>query len=514
MENPEEILHSLEEFSKMKPKDIPRELEEYLCFVAKTGNPIYQWPIIKSLFREKLINVITDFYESCPSVDIPPCPNVEMFNYDMMKNFILEKLDTFASAPFTVQRICELLTTPRKEYSRIDKYMRALEKNILVVSTVEPGRRSAENGEEGIMNGIESEHLPESSNSSHDINIEDMDESPSNWNRHDQDVPVSYKNGESEDLSKSEMEPATEEPATSFETEETKTEVPSSSTAEEPKAQTPETVITCTSTEETIETFVSIEPQEGTYQNLSEDSNTDSNSSDSSSSASVPEVKETVPIEEKQPAEEALEVDTTAVDTTDVPNQTETEVQKPESITEAEIEPTEPLIEETQFEITQVESTRELPTETPIEDISTEEVTPGPSEPEVLESLPEISEPTVAVETEDKEAEVVVEKSLDAPEDTLPVAPEVDVPVPEELENIVDSSTDDKKEEEDISEKLPQEEISESEKIETTNDADTATNELPDTKELSEESPMEVDVSQDKKSETEEPSSSVEPFLA
>lgn len=215
MENPEEILHSLEEFSKMKPKDIPRELEEYLCFVAKTGNPIYQWSIIKSLFREKLINVITEFYESCPSMDIPPCPNVEMFNYDMMKNFILEKLDTFAAAPFTVQRICELLTTPRKEYNRIDKYMRALEKNILVVSTTEPGRRSTENGE-GIMNGIESEHLPESSNSSHDINIEDMDESPSNWSRHEQATPVLYKNVENEDLSKNEVEPTTETSSTPF----------------------------------------------------------------------------------------------------------------------------------------------------------------------------------------------------------------------------------------------------------------------------------------------------------
>lgn len=140
MENAEEILQSLEEFSKIKPKSIPRELEDYLLFVAKTGDPIYQWPVIKCLFREKLVSVITDFYEQCPSVEIPPCPNVDVFNYDAMKNFILEKLDTFAAAPFTVQRICELLTTPRKEYNRIDKYMRALEKNILVVSTREPGK--------------------------------------------------------------------------------------------------------------------------------------------------------------------------------------------------------------------------------------------------------------------------------------------------------------------------------------------------------------------------------------
>ncbi|XP_044255604.1 serine/threonine-protein phosphatase 4 regulatory subunit 2 [Tribolium madens] len=244
MENPEEILHSLEEFSKTKPKDIPRELEEYLCFVAKTGDPVYQWSSIKSLFREKMINVITEFYETCPSVEIPPCPNVDIFNYDVMKNFILEKLDTFAAAPFTLQRICELLTTPRKEYNRIDKYMRALEKNILVVSTTEPGgRRSTENGE-GIMNGLESEHLPETSNSSNDINVEEMDDAPA-WPRLLQNENVSYQNenSNSNDI---------QSPQIVQETVVTASKLPDVACS-----SSQDTVITCRSSEEP---YVSIEP--------------------------------------------------------------------------------------------------------------------------------------------------------------------------------------------------------------------------------------------------------------
>ncbi|XP_076670489.1 uncharacterized protein LOC143369904 [Andrena cerasifolii] len=154
MENLEEVLQVLDEFQKMRPSEIPRELEEYLCWVAKTGDPVYQWSLIKTLFREKLTRVMTDFYESCPTLELAPCPNVDHFNYDTMKSNLLERLESFANAPFTVQRICELLTAPRKEYNRVDKFMRAIEKNILVVSTREPGpiARRNENGD-GMVNG-------------------------------------------------------------------------------------------------------------------------------------------------------------------------------------------------------------------------------------------------------------------------------------------------------------------------------------------------------------------------
>uniref|UniRef100_A0A1B6EHR1 Serine/threonine-protein phosphatase 4 regulatory subunit 2 n=1 Tax=Cuerna arida TaxID=1464854 RepID=A0A1B6EHR1_9HEMI len=169
MENAEEVMQLLEEFSKIKPKEIPPELDDYLGYVAKTGDPVYQWSLIKNLFREKLLSVITDFYESTLTVELPPCPNVEPFNYERMKTSLLERFDTFSSAPFTVQRICELLTNPRKEYNRADKYMRAIEKNILVVSTREPGtgKRCLEcdSQSEAVLNGIPEVKLNESDGS-------------------------------------------------------------------------------------------------------------------------------------------------------------------------------------------------------------------------------------------------------------------------------------------------------------------------------------------------------------
>ncbi|XP_012274750.1 serine/threonine-protein phosphatase 4 regulatory subunit 2-A [Orussus abietinus] len=172
MENPEEVLQALDEFQKLRPTEIPRELEDYLCWVAKTGDPVYQWSLIKALFREKLTRVMTDFYESCPSLELTPCPNVEHFNYDSMKSNLLERLESFANAPFTVQRICELLTAPRKEYNRVDKFMRAIEKNILVVSTREPGSsaRRSENGDSMVNGSVEEDAT--SMQPSHEIEMD------------------------------------------------------------------------------------------------------------------------------------------------------------------------------------------------------------------------------------------------------------------------------------------------------------------------------------------------------
>lgn len=143
MENPEEILQALEMFARLKPQGIPAELEEYLRFVAKTGDPVYQWSLVKPLYVQKLNNVISEFFDSQPMApEIPPSPNVEPWNYERMKTMLLERLETFMGAPFTIQRISELLVSPRSEYNRIDKYMRAVEKNVLVVSTRDSLSRS------------------------------------------------------------------------------------------------------------------------------------------------------------------------------------------------------------------------------------------------------------------------------------------------------------------------------------------------------------------------------------
>lgn len=81
---------------------------------------------------------MNEFYKASPTDDLIPLPNVESFKYEDMKAKILEAINCFNSAPFTIQRLCELVVDPNKHYRRTDKFMRGLEKNVLVVSTVEP----------------------------------------------------------------------------------------------------------------------------------------------------------------------------------------------------------------------------------------------------------------------------------------------------------------------------------------------------------------------------------------
>lgn len=69
LENAEEVLQVLERFTKQKSKDIPPELEEYLSYVAKTGDTVYRWHDIQYLFREKLVAVIKEFHDTTASIE-------------------------------------------------------------------------------------------------------------------------------------------------------------------------------------------------------------------------------------------------------------------------------------------------------------------------------------------------------------------------------------------------------------------------------------------------------------
>jgi len=120
------LLREIDEFNAAAAKgieqDIPKSVEDYLLYVARTGNTIFPWQNIRPLFRLKLKSAIGQFQGEPSSIE----------------PYVFERFDLFRSAPFTIQRLSELITKPNRHYKIKDKFVSALEKTVFVVSTVEP----------------------------------------------------------------------------------------------------------------------------------------------------------------------------------------------------------------------------------------------------------------------------------------------------------------------------------------------------------------------------------------
>ncbi|GFR63107.1 serine/threonine-protein phosphatase 4 regulatory subunit 2 [Elysia marginata] len=157
MANHEDYLDALTAFGSDASKEIPPVLEQYLNGVAKNGETLFQWPLLKPLIVGKMEQVIEELQRGLSSENITSRPNVENVRFDVMRTRIMDAVHKFTGAPFTIQRLCELLVDPRRHYKRSDKFMRGLEKNVLVVSTVDPfGRKVvSEAGNKHLVNGMD-----------------------------------------------------------------------------------------------------------------------------------------------------------------------------------------------------------------------------------------------------------------------------------------------------------------------------------------------------------------------
>jgi len=129
---------AIEQTKLMLPADIPSILEGYLEFVAKCGYTYFSWSRVKLLFETKLNNVAQELSYTLPMTQSQVVnPNVEKFNFDVAKATLFNKMESYEGIPFTVQRIAELLTSHKHYYKTTEKYMRALEKVMRIVSTME-----------------------------------------------------------------------------------------------------------------------------------------------------------------------------------------------------------------------------------------------------------------------------------------------------------------------------------------------------------------------------------------
>ncbi|XP_041712260.1 serine/threonine-protein phosphatase 4 regulatory subunit 2-A-like isoform X2 [Coregonus clupeaformis] len=132
------LLEAFTDFEKKGKKDACPALDQLLSHVAKTGETMISWSQFKSYFLFKLEKVMDDFRTSTPDQRGPANPNVEYIPFEEMKERILKIVDGYNGIPFTIQRLCELLTEPKRNYTGTDKFLRGVEKNVMVVSCVYP----------------------------------------------------------------------------------------------------------------------------------------------------------------------------------------------------------------------------------------------------------------------------------------------------------------------------------------------------------------------------------------
>jgi len=133
----DELIKAVESFStdSSPEKVLSDKHQSFFHHVAKTGDTLTSWKHVKEVFIQKLKKVINKFHEDSEYTEGKINNNCENLKFDDMKKILIEKAMSFENVPFTFQRLCELLNNPTKNYTRCDKYMRALDKNMKVVSS-------------------------------------------------------------------------------------------------------------------------------------------------------------------------------------------------------------------------------------------------------------------------------------------------------------------------------------------------------------------------------------------
>jgi len=130
----EQLRKSLDQFCSLKIDDtntdnIPDDLQVVVDKISSNGDMPYdlEWSQVSRIIRQRVLYCVA-FMSEKQKYDGP------LDEYEQTLKNILARIEIFDEPPFTIQRVCELLQTPDKHYKSTDKYMRAIQRNLLVVS--------------------------------------------------------------------------------------------------------------------------------------------------------------------------------------------------------------------------------------------------------------------------------------------------------------------------------------------------------------------------------------------
>ncbi|TVU11555.1 hypothetical protein EJB05_45148 [Eragrostis curvula] len=117
----------------------PEEMRSIIEVIADTGKFWHDWSFLKCLLSLQLKQALAEYPEAqmISQEDGEQQRSLSGETYSELVNRLNDALLRFEEGPpFTLQRLCEILLDPKGTYKKLSKLAWALEKNLLVTSTM------------------------------------------------------------------------------------------------------------------------------------------------------------------------------------------------------------------------------------------------------------------------------------------------------------------------------------------------------------------------------------------
>eukprot|EP00277_Geminigera_cryophila_P036910 CAMPEP_0173102170 /NCGR_PEP_ID=MMETSP1102-20130122/37378_1 /TAXON_ID=49646 /ORGANISM="Geminigera sp., Strain Caron Lab Isolate" /LENGTH=171 /DNA_ID=CAMNT_0013996229 /DNA_START=348 /DNA_END=859 /DNA_ORIENTATION=- len=129
--------------------------------IARTGNVCYRWGTLVHLLEFQLRVVLETSSENYPIQSEDFLAGDGSYQESCNRLYLL--LSTFEGPPFTVQRMCEILSTPHKHHRTKLKLLAALDKMLSVTSIIPEGFPIDSSLDEHMPNHTDSQSVDASS---------------------------------------------------------------------------------------------------------------------------------------------------------------------------------------------------------------------------------------------------------------------------------------------------------------------------------------------------------------
>ena len=118
----------------------------FLKVIAKTGRAEVDWPHLRKILFTRVDKILEEY----KSAGRGEQPDIDGESFDLRYGRFRESLEGMDRAPFTVQRMCEILLTPRQYSSSARKFFHSVGK--CVTGITRPAKDWSPNG---ISNALE-----------------------------------------------------------------------------------------------------------------------------------------------------------------------------------------------------------------------------------------------------------------------------------------------------------------------------------------------------------------------